>query len=147
MNLLLEFCLVPSAQRLPCPLCSPRQWPCFQAHQVWRQSTVDSPSFRPAPIHKHLSSLPFLYFFLLVLTQDSVLYPTPSFLAPQGPGTSRHQLHILYCVFNPTYSTDPSQKHRNKFNSFPLHTKQPQDQIKSPLIQYPLLALALSFCY
>lgn len=87
-----------------------------------------------ARIHNRLPQLPscpypqrFLFLTIAVLlssyTQESALHPTThSFLAPQGPVTSRLQLQFRYHTFNAAYSTDPSQKHRNKFNSFPLHT-------------------------
>lgn len=72
-------------------------------------------------------SIPYLH--CLLVPQVQLCIPPLPFWLLGDLVTSGHQFQILYCTSNPACSTDPSQKHRNKFNSCPLNTKEPHNQM------------------
>ena len=136
-NLALALCLVLSAQWLLGPLCSSRQWPVSRL-AICREAISGGLPQLPSCAYPQTS----LFLVIPVLpsscTWNSACIPPLPFWLLEDPVTSRHQLWILYCIFNPATprSFPEAQKHVQLIPIQHKITPRPNEPTL-PLIQYP----------
>lgn len=101
-----------SAQWLLGPLCSSRQWPVSRL-TICRDAISGGLPQRPFCAYPQTSLFLIIPVLLSSCTWNSACIPPLPFWLLEDPVTSRHQLWILYCIFNPPTprSFPEAQKH------------------------------------